>query len=169
MPDMSEEVLRIMAKPDADENDLLYLFYPDTDAARASGFEHLANVSKRLAAGGPRCPRRRDGPACSGWADPVGSVRHGAIEPGDHQAARPLANGVHDVMIPALASYVAVEHLDSAVSCSTATPVTLSCSSTPKTSRPKSQTSSPRGRANLHPRWVAAPDDAATDVRGTKR
>ena len=53
MPDMSEEVLRIMANPDADENDLLYLFYPETDAARAAGFEHLANVSKRLAAGGP--------------------------------------------------------------------------------------------------------------------
>src|SRR5882757_11178226 len=52
-PEFSEEVLRIMAKPEADENDLLYLFYPAADSARAAGFEHLAKVSTRLAAGGP--------------------------------------------------------------------------------------------------------------------
>ncbi len=47
---MTDKVLGIMAKPDADENDPLYLC---TDAARAAGFEHLAKVSTRLTAKGP--------------------------------------------------------------------------------------------------------------------
>ena len=51
---LAEDVLTIMAKPGGgDADDLLYLFYPDTDAARASGHEHLAKVSTRLAADGP--------------------------------------------------------------------------------------------------------------------
>lgn len=52
-PAMGERVLSIMAKPDADVEDLLYLFYPETDQARASGLEHLGKVAKRLEAGGP--------------------------------------------------------------------------------------------------------------------
>jgi hypothetical protein len=50
---MTNEVLRRMTKPDAKENDLLYLFYPETDTAHASRFEHLTNISTRLAAGNP--------------------------------------------------------------------------------------------------------------------
>src|SRR6185312_8026274 len=52
-PGLSEDVLNIMTKPEADADDLLHLFYPATDAARAAGFEHLAKVSTRLSAGGP--------------------------------------------------------------------------------------------------------------------
>ena len=116
MPDMSEEVLRIMAKPDADENDLLYLFYPETDAARAAGFEHLANVSKRLATGGPAVSEE----AAMGQLAAVGqilSVPFDKVRSNLETIKQPVlyANGVHDVMIPALASYVAVQHLDSAV------------------------------------------------------
>jgi pimeloyl-ACP methyl ester carboxylesterase len=61
-PEFSEKVLGIMAKPDADLEDMLYLFYPETAAGRAAGY----------------------------------------------------ANGLHDVMIPAHNSYVAVQHLDNA-------------------------------------------------------
>src|SRR6202008_1296016 len=50
---LSEDVLGVMTKTEADADALLYLFYPATDSARAAGFDHLAKVSKRLAAGGP--------------------------------------------------------------------------------------------------------------------
>ncbi len=115
-PGLSEEVLRIMAKPEADENDLLYLFYPDTDSARAAGFEHLANVSKRLAAGGPAVSEK----AAMGQLTALGqllSVPFDTVRSNLKTIKQPVlyANGMHDVMISALASYVAVQHLDSAI------------------------------------------------------
>jgi pimeloyl-ACP methyl ester carboxylesterase len=115
-PDLSEEVLRIMAKPEADENDLLYLFYPDTDSARAAGFEHLAKISTRLAAGGPAVSEK----AAKGQLTALGqllSVPFDTVRSNLETIKQPVlyANGVHDVMVSALASYVAVQHLDSAV------------------------------------------------------
>jgi pimeloyl-ACP methyl ester carboxylesterase len=115
MPDMSEEVLRIMAKANADADDVLYLFYPQTDAARASGFEHLANVSTRLAKRGPSVSEA----AAMGQLAAVGqilSVPFEQVRSNLQRIKQPVlyANGVHDVMIPALASNVAVQHLDSA-------------------------------------------------------
>jgi hypothetical protein len=52
-PPFSEKVLGIMAKPDPDLEDMLYLFYPETDTARAAGKGHFEHVAPRLAAGGP--------------------------------------------------------------------------------------------------------------------
>lgn len=115
-PDMSQEVLRIMAKPDADANDLLYLFYPGTDAARATGLQHLARVATRLAAGGPSVSED----AAMGRLVAVGkilSVPFDEVRSTLETIKQPVlyANGVHDVMIPAVASYVAVQHLDNAI------------------------------------------------------
>jgi pimeloyl-ACP methyl ester carboxylesterase len=42
---LNERVQAIMAKPDADADDMLYLFYPETDAARAAGVEHLTKAT----------------------------------------------------------------------------------------------------------------------------
>jgi pimeloyl-ACP methyl ester carboxylesterase len=116
LPPMTEQVLSIMAKPDADEHDLLYLFYPDTDTARAAGRQHLANVGPRLAAGSPpvteTAAMRQLDAIGKAWSVPFEQVRSNlqAIQ-------QPVlyANGMRDVMVSALASYVAVEHLDSAV------------------------------------------------------
>jgi pimeloyl-ACP methyl ester carboxylesterase len=115
-PDLSEEVLCIMAKPNADENDLLYLFYPDTESARAAGFEHLAKVSARLATGGPAVSEK----AAMAQLTAIGqllSVPFDKVRSNLEAIKQPVlyANGVHDVMISALASYVAVQHLDSAI------------------------------------------------------
>lgn len=116
MPEMASRVLEIMAKPDADEDDLLYLFYPETDAARAAGAEHLAKVSKRLAAGGPAvsetAANRQLEAIGKAWSVPWEQVRANL-----ETIEQPVlyANGMHDVMVPAQASYLAVEHLDSAV------------------------------------------------------
>ncbi|MFI1731708.1 alpha/beta hydrolase [Streptomyces acidicola] len=69
-PEASEKVLGIMAKPDADLEDTLYLFYPETDAARALGHEHFDRVSTRLAAGGPAVSE----PAAQGMLAAVGQL-----------------------------------------------------------------------------------------------
>jgi pimeloyl-ACP methyl ester carboxylesterase len=115
-PGLSEDVLGIMTKTEADADDLLYLFYPATDSARAAGFDHLAKVSNRLAAGGPPVSQA----AAMAQLAAIGqvlSVPFDIVRSNLEAIKQPVlyANGVHDVMISALASYVAVQHLDSAI------------------------------------------------------
>ena len=98
-----------------DAEDMLYLFYPDNDAARASGHEHLAKVSTRLAADAPVVSEE----AAMGQFIAAGklmSIPFERVQAELESIKQPVlyANGVHDVMIPAIASYVAVQHLDSA-------------------------------------------------------
>ncbi|MFE2491957.1 alpha/beta fold hydrolase [Streptomyces mirabilis] len=114
-PDFSEKVLGIMNKPDADRDDILYLFYPETDAARAAGLDHFDHISTRLAEGGPAISEV----AAQGMLTAVGAL---LAVPFDQVVAeleaikQPVlyANGLNDVMIPAHNSYVAVQHLDNA-------------------------------------------------------
>ena len=116
MTALAEDVLTIMAKPGGgDAEDMLYLFYPDNDAARASGHEHLAKVSTRLAADAPVVSEE----AAMGQFIAAGklmSIPFERVQSELESIKQPVlyANGVHDVMIPAIASYVAVQHLDSA-------------------------------------------------------
>jgi pimeloyl-ACP methyl ester carboxylesterase len=116
MTALAEDVLTIMAKPGGgDAEDMLYLFYPDNDAARASGHEHLAKVSTRLAADAPVVSEE----AAMGQFIAAGklmSIPFERVQAELESIKQPVlyANGVHDVMIPAIASYVAVQHLDSA-------------------------------------------------------
>jgi pimeloyl-ACP methyl ester carboxylesterase len=114
-PDMNQDVVAIMAKEDATTDDLLFLFYPDTEAARTRGVDHLKHVSTRLAAGGPQVTEE----AAMGQLHAVAKILATPFE--DVRTSleaikQPVlyANGVHDVMIPAIASYVAVQHLDDA-------------------------------------------------------
>ena len=115
-PGLSEDVLGIMTKAEADADDLLYLFYPATDSARAAGFDHLAKVSRRLAAGGPAVSQEAAMAQLAAIGQ-VSSVPFDKVRSNLEAIKQPVlyANGVHDVMISALASYVAVQHLDSAV------------------------------------------------------
>ncbi len=111
-PGLTERVLATMAKPDADAEDLLYLFYPETEAARAAGFDHLAKVAKRLEAGGPAVAED----AAQGQLAAVGrllAVEWDQLRSQLQSITQPVlyANGLHDVMIPALASYKAVEQV----------------------------------------------------------
>ena len=46
MPAMGQRVANIMLKPDTDSDDRLYLFYPETDAARAKGMEHFGKIEE---------------------------------------------------------------------------------------------------------------------------
>ncbi|MEV4241730.1 alpha/beta hydrolase [Nocardia sp. NPDC049737] len=115
MPTMSERVLGIMAKPDADLDDMLYLFYPETEGARKLGLEHFDKVSDVMPADAP----------VVGEAAAMGQLQAivAALATPWEQVVAGLAtirqpvlyaNGMHDVMIHAFASYSAVEHLPSA-------------------------------------------------------
>ncbi|MFC4507722.1 MULTISPECIES: alpha/beta fold hydrolase [Streptomyces] len=112
-PPMSEKVLGIMSKPDGgDQDDMTYLFYPDTDAARAAGRDHFTHVSTRLGAGGPGISEA----AANGQLAAVGmllAVPFDEVQAELEAIKQPVlyANGLHDVMIPAHNSYVAVQHL----------------------------------------------------------
>ncbi|MYV54065.1 alpha/beta hydrolase [Streptomyces sp. SID3212] len=116
-PAMSDRVRAIMEKPGGGApDDVLYLFFPETDAGRAAGRQHLAHVSTRLRAGGPAISDE----AARGQLTAVAklqSVPFDQVRSHLESIKQPVlyANGVQDVMIPALASYVAVQHLDSAV------------------------------------------------------
>lgn len=114
-PGLREKVLGIMAKSDIDADEIVYLFYPETEAARAAGHEHLARVAKRLAARGPSVTEN----AAQGQLTAIGkntAIPSEQVQANLKNIKQPVlyANGMRDVMIPAMASYLAVEHLDNA-------------------------------------------------------
>ncbi|WP_405136449.1 alpha/beta fold hydrolase [Nocardia sp. NBC_01388] len=115
MPTMSERVLGIMAKPDADLDDMLYLFYPETEGARNRGLEHFNKVAATLPVDAPAVSEA----AAMGQLQAIAAALSTPWEQviaGLQSIGQPVlyANGMHDVMIHAFASYSAVEHLPSA-------------------------------------------------------
>lgn len=100
-PQQHPRVPQIMTKPENGDDDFLFLFYPETESAVAAGRTSLA----RLAA----MPDR--GPMVSAAAF-MGQVKAVSGWPGVLHRARELrlpmlvANGAHDVMLPAYRSYV---------------------------------------------------------------
>lgn len=115
MPVMGERVVSIMAKPDADAEDMLYLFYPETEAARASGLDHLGKVTLTTPANAPVVSEEAAmgqleaimASLAAPWEDVVENLK---------RIKQPVlyANGSHDVMIDAFASYAAVQVLPNA-------------------------------------------------------
>ena len=115
MPLMGERVATIMSKPGADVEDLLYLFYPETDAARAKGIEHFGKVTAAMPENAPVVSQD----AAMGQLEAITAT----LSAPWHQVVQNLkkitlpvlyANGAHDVMIDAFASYVAVQELPNA-------------------------------------------------------
>lgn len=51
MPPPDQRVRAILTGPEVTADDLVYLFFPDTDHGRAAGHDYLARVGPRLAAG----------------------------------------------------------------------------------------------------------------------
>lgn len=100
-PQQHPRVPQIMTKPDNDAEDFLFLFYPGSESAVAAGRSSLA----RLAA----IPDR--GPPVSAVSF-MGQVTAVSSWPGVLHRAKELrlpmlvANGAHDVMLPAYRSYV---------------------------------------------------------------
>lgn len=111
-PETDARVFEIMTKEEPDESDMLYLFYPDTDAGRAAGREHFANVSTRLSAGSPEVTEEAEAGLVK-VTQAIGGTPLDVVKANLEQIKQPVlyANGMKDVMLPALGSFMAVEHL----------------------------------------------------------
>ncbi|MBT2334984.1 alpha/beta hydrolase [Variovorax paradoxus] len=115
MPAMGQRVSDIMLKPDSDLEDVLYLFYPETDAARAKGVEHFSKIAADMPQNAPVVTQE----AAMGQ---LAAITATLTAPWEQVAANlrkitlPVlyANGAHDVMIDAFASYAAVQVLPNA-------------------------------------------------------
>lgn len=108
-------VRAILAQPEVTANDLVYLFFPDTDTGRAAGHAYLARVAARLATGRPEVSEA----AATGQFTAIGKsagIPFEQVLAELETITQPVlyATGMRDVMIPALGSYVATQHLANA-------------------------------------------------------
>jgi pimeloyl-ACP methyl ester carboxylesterase len=114
-PAPSEKVRATMTKPVVSGQDLVYLFFPETETGRAAGHEHLARVATRLETGRPdvseAAARGQLAAIAKDSATPFEQVR-AHLE----SIAQPVlyATGMKDAMIPALSAYTAVQYLPNA-------------------------------------------------------
>jgi pimeloyl-ACP methyl ester carboxylesterase len=104
-----------MADPEATDDDVVSLFFPETDAGRAAGNAHIARISTRRATGRPGVSDE----AATGQLAAIGrsaAVPFDQVRANLESIGHPVlyATGMQDAMIPALASYVAVQHLANA-------------------------------------------------------
>lgn len=100
-PQQHPRVREVMTHPVNGEADFLFLFFPETETARAAGKAHLARLPTGADRGPPVSPQSFMNQiiAFSQWAgvrERLGELRIPVL----------AANGQHDVMIPACRSYV---------------------------------------------------------------
>lgn len=101
-PQQDPRVLQVMTKAtDNDERDFLFLFYPETETAVAEGRASLKRIESQ--------PNKGPGVSAAGF---MGQIRAISTWQGVLGRAKELklpilvANGAHDVMLPAYRSYV---------------------------------------------------------------
>lgn len=100
-PQPHPRVAQVMTRPENDADDFLFLFYPETETAVAAGRASLARIAAQPDLG----------PKVTAAAF-LGQVKAISAWPGVLHRARELrlpilvANGAHDVMLPAYRSYV---------------------------------------------------------------
>ncbi|MEU0076010.1 alpha/beta hydrolase [Streptomyces sp. NPDC006332] len=114
-PEPDPRVRATMTKPEVTGDDLVFLFFPETDTGRAAGYEHLARVATRLATGPPEVSEA----AAMGQIAAIGkdaAIPFEQVRADLASIRQPVlyATGMQDVMIPALAAYTAVQHLPNA-------------------------------------------------------
>jgi pimeloyl-ACP methyl ester carboxylesterase len=115
LPPADARVRAILTGPEVTAEDLVYLFFPDTDAGRGAGHGYLARIAARLATGRPELsPAATSGQAAAIAAS--GSVPWEQLRDSLERIAHPVlcAAGIRDVMIPAMTAFVAVQHLPNA-------------------------------------------------------
>ncbi|MFI0446385.1 alpha/beta fold hydrolase [Actinomadura sp. 6N118] len=114
-PAPNEKVRATMTKPEVTADDLVYLFFPETDTGRAAGYEHLARVATRLATGRPDVSETAARGQITAIAKDA-SIPFEQVQADLTTIRQPVlyATGMQDAMIPALASYTAVQHLPNA-------------------------------------------------------
>jgi pimeloyl-ACP methyl ester carboxylesterase len=116
VPAPDEKVRAIIAQPEVSGDDLVHLFFPDTDAGRAAGHAYLARVAGRLADGRPELSEaaatRQFTAIGKSAAIPFDRTR---TDLGTITQPVLYATGMRDAMIPALSAYAAVQHLADAI------------------------------------------------------
>jgi pimeloyl-ACP methyl ester carboxylesterase len=111
LPARPEKVWQIMDKPALGDEDFLYLFFPETDDARRVGLASLRRLDTRLTESHAEV-------APEVAAAQLAAIRSLGTEVWDRLAELTLpvlvANGAHDVMVPAFASYAMSQRLPDA-------------------------------------------------------
>ncbi|MGO4648644.1 alpha/beta fold hydrolase [Nocardia sp. 2YAB30] len=111
VPAPNEKVFATMTKPEVTGEDLVYLFFPETDTGRTAGHEYLARIETRVATGGP-------GVSEAAGKGQITAIGHNMALPFEQvradldNLAQPVlyATGLHDIMTPAMVAYTAAEH-----------------------------------------------------------
>ncbi|MFJ8142947.1 alpha/beta fold hydrolase [Streptomyces sp. NPDC096013] len=114
-PDPDPKIRATMTKPEVTGDDLVLLFFPQTDTGRAAGYEHLARVATRLATGVPGVSEA----AALGQITAIGkdaAIPFEQVRATLESIHQPVlyATGMQDAMITPLAAYTAVQHLPDA-------------------------------------------------------
>lgn len=115
MPGIPERVLAIQQQPESSLEDVLYLFYPETEEARARGLDHFRRVQSDMPEGAPQVTQEASmgqleaimATMSRPWDDVVNDLK-------EITAPVLYAGGVPDVMIDAYSSYAAVQVLPNA-------------------------------------------------------
>lgn len=114
-PKTPDKVFQTMLKPANDDEDFLYLFFPETEQGRREGLAHLRRLGRRREEPAPVVT----GESFKAQAAAIKSFAGGATATLPHLAkiAQPVlvANGQSDVMIPAYNSYVMAQRLPNAL------------------------------------------------------
>jgi pimeloyl-ACP methyl ester carboxylesterase len=108
MPAAPEKVLQVASKPVNEDEDYLYLFYPETDTARQAGLESLRRLDTRLA-------RSHVAVSLQATQSQLAAIRSFGAGVWDQleQLTLPVlvGNGARDIMISAFASYAMSQRL----------------------------------------------------------
>ena len=111
MPATPEKVLAIMAKEDSDDEDVLYLFFPETYQARQAGIASLRRLDSRLTDSNATVSAQA-GQAMLAAVTAFGTGVWERLP--ELEMPVLVANGAHDVMISAFASYAMSQRLPNA-------------------------------------------------------
>jgi pimeloyl-ACP methyl ester carboxylesterase len=109
-PKPSAKVGGILAHAVNDDEDYLYLFFPETEAARAAGLASLRRLDVRLATSGAAVQDE----TYRGQLAAIGSFAGYYHRLGELTLPVLVANGAHDVMINSYATYVMSQKLPDA-------------------------------------------------------
>ncbi|MCR5857469.1 alpha/beta fold hydrolase [Mesorhizobium sp. J428] len=99
-PEPHPRVSQVMTKPENDEDDFLFLFYPETETAKSAGRNSLARIRNQ--------PDRGPNVSAPGFTGQIKAIMSwpGSLSRADEfRLPMLIANGAHDVMLPAYRSY----------------------------------------------------------------
>jgi pimeloyl-ACP methyl ester carboxylesterase len=110
LPAPPERVARTTGKPNNGDEDFLYLFYPDTEKARAAGLASLRRLDTRLT----QSKAAVSAEAFRGQLAAIGGFKGYWHRQQELTMPVLVANGAHDVMIHAYATYAMSQRLPNA-------------------------------------------------------